>query len=479
LNSGGDAASLITLGSVAGAGTATVNVTDANLTRTTRIIGPNVNFTATGVVDLSGGNLIAQITGPTHSPIKAPVIAVGGSLTLDFAAGVTPTVGNSWNIADAAQVAGGSFNLNTATAPDLALGQVYAVRTQNGGTNGKLVQVAVEQRLVLNVNRNTGAVSISNPGGVAIPLDGYSIKSPTLGVLNQANWTPIGGTWQAANPSANQLNQVAQSGALNLNGGQSQALGSVFGPAAPVAFGTYAEDLNFTYTQPGVGTVAGVVNYTGLGGINTLSLLVDPATGQAQLRNTSPFTINIDAYTIASATGALDTAQWGSLDDQNAAGGNWQEANISANRLSELKQGGATTLTSGQSLSIGNPFNEAGGKKDLSFQFFLSGELTSRNGFVVYGAIPATSIPGDFDGNGTVNAADLAEWRGDFGVNPDSDADGDGDSDGADFLVWQRNLGMTAATPAAASVPEPASSSLLLMTSLIAAYRTFRSRETV
>jgi hypothetical protein len=361
----------------------------------------------------------------------------------------------------------------------LALGQVYAVRTQNGGTNGKLVQVAVEQRLVLNVNRNTGAVSISNPGGATIPLDGYSIKSPTLGVLNQAAWTPLAGGWQVANSSANQLNQIVQSGALNLNGGESQSLGGVFNPAAPVAFGTYSEDLNFTYTQPGVGTVAGVVNYTGVGGINTLSLLVNPATGQAQLRNTSPFPINIDGYTIASPTGALDMAQWGSLDDQNAAGGNWNEANISASRLSELKQGGATTLTSGQSLSIGSPFNEAGGKKDLSFQFFLSGELTSHNGFVVYGAIPATSIPGDFDDNGTVNGADLAEWRGDFGANPDSDADGDGDSDGADFLVWQRNLGMTAATPAAASVPEPASSSLLLMTGLIAAYRCFRNTRSV
>jgi hypothetical protein len=62
-------------------------------------------------------------------------------------------------------------------------------------------------------------------------------------------------------------------------------------------------------------------------------------------------------------------------------------------------------------------------------------------------------IPGDFDDNGEVNAADLTQWRGDFGMNGDSDADGDGDSDGDDFLVWQQNLGATAA----ASVPEPAS----------------------
>ena len=61
-------------------------------------------------------------------------------------------------------------------------------------------------------------------------------------------------------------------------------------------------------------------------------------------------------------------------------------------------------------------------------------------------------LPGDFDGDGDVDAVDLAEWEGDFGANPDSDADLDGDTDGDDFLVWQRNVG---ATPALAAVPEP------------------------
>jgi hypothetical protein len=69
----------------------------------------------------------------------------------------------------------------------------------------------------------------------------------------------------------------------------------------------------------------------------------------------------------------------------------------------------------------------------------------------------AVAIPGDFDNSGTVDGDDLVVWRGDFGMNGDSDADGDGDSDGDDFLVWQRNLGTTAVTPTAASVPEPAS----------------------
>ena len=63
----------------------------------------------------------------------------------------------------------------------------------------------------------------------------------------------------------------------------------------------------------------------------------------------------------------------------------------------------------------------------------------------------------DFNEDGMVDGADLAQWRGDFGetTGGGSDADNDGDSDGADFLAWQREFGMTSAIPANASVPEP------------------------
>jgi hypothetical protein len=93
---------------------------------------------------------------------------------------------------------------------------------------------------------------------------------------------------------------------------------------------------------------------------------------------------------------------------------------------------------------------------DLTGDGLLDGadlaELTS-----IIGAVP---IAGDFDGDGDVDGGDLVEWRGDFGVNGDSDADGDGDSDGNDFLIWQRNLTSGASTGVAAVVPEPAGAAL-------------------
>jgi hypothetical protein len=73
--------------------------------------------------------------------------------------------------------------------------------------------------------------------------------------------------------------------------------------------------------------------------------------------------------------------------------------------------------------------------------------------------------PADFNGDGLVNGGDLTEWKGDFGINGDSDADGDGDTDGADFLAWQRGYGATV-LPVAISVPEPIARVLWLAVAL-------------
>ena len=71
-------------------------------------------------------------------------------------------------------------------------------------------------------------------------------------------------------------------------------------------------------------------------------------------------------------------------------------------------------------------------------------------------------LPGDFNGDSTVNTADLSVWKGAFGATPAADANNDGRSDGTDMLVWQRNAGLTGAAAAVHAVPEPAGALLAL-----------------
>ncbi len=77
-----------------------------------------------------------------------------------------------------------------------------------------------------------------------------------------------------------------------------------------------------------------------------------------------------------------------------------------------------------------------------------------------------TAIPGDFNGDGMVDATDLAQWQGDYGINNESDADGDGDSDGRDFLIWQRNYSPAPNVLIAGSTAVPEPSSLVLISCL-------------
>jgi hypothetical protein len=82
------------------------------------------------------------------------------------------------------------------------------------------------------------------------------------------------------------------------------------------------------------------------------------------------------------------------------------------------------------------------------------------------------NTPGDFNGDHNVDANDITQWQGDFGINGDSDSNLDGNSDGFDFLAWQRQFGngVTAAA-AAQSVPEPTSFMLLFVVAVVTGYQ--------
>jgi endo-1,4-beta-xylanase len=71
-------------------------------------------------------------------------------------------------------------------------------------------------------------------------------------------------------------------------------------------------------------------------------------------------------------------------------------------------------------------------------------------------------VPGDFDDDLDIDAADLAIWHAGYGVDASGDADFDGDSDGRDFLIWQRGF-QNEALSAAPAIPEPTALALGLL----------------
>jgi cytochrome c peroxidase len=104
-------------------------------------------------------------------------------------------------------------------------------------------------------------------------------------------------------------------------------------------------------------------------------------------------------------------------------------------------------------------FNFTQEEKDALIAFLntLTDESVATNSLFTN---PFVSLPGDFDGDGVVDAADLAVWSASFATGDGGgDADDDGDTDGADFMAWQRDLGMSwtdlAIPPGFGSVPEP------------------------
>jgi hypothetical protein len=459
----GGTGSSVVLGGTAGGATTVSTEFGATFGRNLRVIGPNVNFSTQTLMLQPTNTYVAQITGTTHSPLKSTNLAtLGGTLRVEFAPGVTPMLGNRWNLMDAPSFAGAFSTIDTSAAPALPTGQVYQFQGVDDPTSlhGQFGRLSIEQLLVLNVNRNTGAVSI-NTGTAPVNIDGYAISSP-LGGLLPGNWNSLQdqgvSDWRESPPggAATQLAELKPTASTAIAPGVPRVLGNIFQYPAAQEFGTELEDIAFEYYTTDGRTVQGLVNYEGDKRFNNLVLVVDPANGAARIENQSNLGVEIDGYKISSSSGSLLPANgsWNSLDDQGAAGGDWRESNPTANQLVELKPSGEAMLTGGITFNMGTLFKTAaaGGTQDLAFEYLLSDGTEFSAGAVVYRSL-GPSLVGDFNGNGTVDAADYVVWRNEIGPQAAYDA-------------WRANFGRTAAsaaTLAGSSVPEPASIVLVIV----------------
>jgi hypothetical protein len=101
--------------------------------------------------------------------------------------------------------------------------------------------------------------------------------------------------------------------------------------------------------------------------------------------------------------------------------------------------------------------DDAGLKKDVTAADLISWSSHTKNGVFIDNilvAIEATTLGGDFNGDGTVDAADYTVWR--DGDSPDSTAAG--------YALWAANFGQSAASGSQAdAIPEPATLLLALL----------------
>ena len=477
----GNAASTISL-----AGTANVTAGSAFFDRRLVVDGSSVNFNVSGnSVFGQAGTHTWRIGASGASTLKVAGNAdLGGTLRLEFPSG-TPTVGSIWNIIDSDTVDAGEAtpsgfnNVDQSGVAGLVPGARFNVSTAASGSsvNGIFTRLSLEQHPVLMVNRATGAMSLRNFGASpTVSFDTYAITS-ALGALNPAAWTSLAPAtgWVEANPSTGALSEVNVSGSGTVNGLSTISLGNAFNRPAPTSFGQQNEDLVFRFAKPGGGFINGQVMYTGIPN-DTLTLNVDPDTGEAQIVNGTSFTVSIDTYAVTSATNSLKFANglpantWNSLDDQNTTGGNWKEANPSAGQISELLIDGGLTLAPNARVNIGSPFDDVSGIEDLVFRF----------------ALTSSDASGDFNADGRVDGGDVLSWQRNLGAPNDSSLNGNGDDvggvTGGDLAVWKSRFGATTTSgPAgfimgkvvysplvvlgsttAAAVPEPASAAMLM-----------------
>ncbi len=420
---------------------------------------------------------------------------LGGTLRLQFPDGA-PASGSTWNLMDSATVdagetpSSGFSSVDPSAVVGLVPGATFVVNSvaDAGSTNGVYTQLTLEQHPVLVVDRATGAVALQNFSGstATVDFDTYTIGSAS-GALSPAGWASISPTdgWVEANPSANALSELipAPGGSASVAAGSSISLGTAVALATPTTFGEENEDITFRFAKPTDSTFTeGRVIYTGVP-TNTLTLNVDPSTGEAQIVNGSNFTVSIDTYVISSTNGSLEFANgtWDSLQDQAASGGYWYEANPSSTRISELLVSGGMELAPNATVNLGMPFDTAGAQ-DLTFQFALVGSST-----------------GDYNEDGVIDAADYTVWR-DVLAAGGTELPNDptpGTVDESDYVYWKAHFGETTtpATPALlngkvlysplvsygsgallAAVPEPGTSTLVLVGLAIVAAATGRRR---
>jgi hypothetical protein len=165
-----------------------------------------------------------------------------------------------------------------------------------------------------------------------------------------------------------------------------------------------------------------------------LSLEVNTTNGQVRFRNQTGAVVSVDYYEIKSASGALNATAWNSLQEQNlpgypagnGSGNGWEQAGGSnSNVVSESYLTGNSAVGNLATVGLGAAYT-TGGAHDITFRY---GQTSS-----------AAAVEGDYNNNGTVDAADYVLWRNGGPLQNDPSAG----VQASDYDFWRARFGNTA-----------------------------------
>ncbi len=247
------------------------------------------------------------------------------------------------------------------------------------------------QDVFLLVDRTSGAVDVVSNGNLEV--DGYELTSPA-GRFAPDGWNSLADQgvagWEEANPNSSGISELNWAGSTALEGGSPVSLGAPYSGGATLP---RDEDVAFRYSMPGNNVGEGIVHYTGLTPVPTIT--VDRSSGAVSLSNPGSFPIT--AYSISSSDGSLNADAFNSLSAQGVD--DFTEANPLGDLISELSLNSEVGFGADTSFDLGNIY----GGGDLSLNYATADGSIGEGVVNFAGAIPDLVLQVDiFSGEATI-----------------------------------------------------------------------------
>jgi T5SS/PEP-CTERM-associated repeat protein len=453
---------------------------DTGSTGTVTVTGAGSTWNNSASVSVGGSGVSAGGVG-TLTVETGGTVNFGAQLSL-WDNGTVNLSGGTINVKSLTS-SGGTFNFNSGT---LAFTGVSGLVIGGGGPFGSSLTLTAGQTVSV-VNTTT----IDN--GSSLTLNG--------GTLNVASLAGGGAI-------------ILHAGTLNLTSANlTVGVGSIFGTTMFVVSAQAVNVTNQATIDAGAElVVAGSFSSSGL--TNSGDLVAIDATMDGPVVNNNAITVvgAVDFNGLVSGPGDFFGPGTANFNGGMAPGASPAEVNFEgslaladANTLfieiagimpgsdyDRLTIAGSASLDGILDVSLTGGFMPSGGQQ---FTILTAGSIVN-NGFVLAGSaassfdllVSSTSVilqaigagvPGDYNGDGIVNAADYVVWRNTFGqTGPGLAADGNnsGTIDADDYTVWRSHFGQTAGagsvlgatgSASASAVPEPNAVLLALVGALV------------